>query len=127
MLPLRYPIAWALSGWGLVVFVAVGSVIPGAVITGFSSADKIVHMLSYFLLMIWFSGLYSRQRHVVIALILVTFGGLLEFLQAVLPYRFFDPLDLLANTVGVALGLLLSFTLLAGWCQRIERALGYYN
>ena len=127
MLPLQYPIAWALSGWGLVVFVAVGSVMPGAVIPEFPSADKIVHMLAYFLLMIWFSGLYSRQRHVVIALILVTFGGLLEFLQAVLPYRFFDPLDLLANTVGVALGLLLSFTLLAGWCQRIERTLGYYN
>ena len=127
MLPLRYPIAWALPGWGLLVFVAAGSVLPGAVITGFPSADKIVHMLSYFLLMIWFSGLYSRQRHVVIALIFITFGVLLEFLQTQLPYRFFDPLDLVANTVGVALGLLLSLTLLAGWCQRIERVLGYYN
>ena len=127
MLPLRYPIAWALPGWGLLVFVAAGSVLPGAVITGFPSADKIVHMLSYFLLMIWFSGLYSRQRHVVIALIFITFGVLLEFLQTQLPYRFFDPLDLVANTVGVALGLLLSLTLLAEWCQRIERVLGYYN
>ena len=63
----------------------------------------------------------------VIALILIVFGVLLEFLQTQLPYRLFDPLDLLANAVGVALGLLLSLTLLAEWCQRIEQALGYYN
>ena len=128
MLPLRHPFVWLLPGWGLVLLVAGGSLIPGAVVTSFSSADKLVHALSYFLLMVWFAGLYAKRRHVAIALSLIVLGVVLEFIQARLPYRWFDPLDLLANAAGTLLGLVLSFTLLAGWCQRVERLfLGYHD
>lgn len=127
MLPLRYPLLWLLPGWGLVAAVAVGSLTPGAVLPDFTAADKFVHGLAYFLLMVWFSGLYARRRHAFIALLLIVFGLGLELAQARLPYRWFDPLDLLANVAGVLLGLGLSFAILAGWCQRLERLLGYHD
>jgi len=127
MLTLRYPVVWMLTGWALVVLVTVGSVIPGAVMDELAPSDKLMHGFAYFLLMIWFAGLYTKQRHAVIALLLIAFGSLLEIVQSRLPYRFFDPMDLLANATGVALGLLLSFALLAGWCQRVERFLGYHD
>ena len=125
MIPLRHPVLWTLLGWALLVLVATGSVIPGGVVVSqFSAADKLVHALSYFVLMAWFSGMYARQRQVAIALTLVLFGIVLEFVQAQLPYRQFDPLDLVANATGILLGFCLSLLVLAGWCQRVERVLG---
>ena len=115
---------WMLAGWALLLLVATGSVIPSVVVSEFAGADKAVHMLSYFVLMVWFSGMYARRRQAAIALTLILFGIVLEFIQAQLPYRQFDPLDLVANATGILLGLCLSFLVLAGWCQRVERVLG---
>ncbi len=121
MLSLRYPKAWWLPGFGFLVLVATGSLLPaGGVVTGFEHADKIVHALSYFILMIWFTGLYAKEEGKKIALFLIFFGILLEFIQARLPYRFFDPLDLIANAIGIFFGLFLSNIALGGWCKRIE-------
>ena len=128
MLSLRYPIAWWLPGFCFLVLVATGSLIPaGGVITGFEHADKLVHAFSYFILMAWFTGLYAKGKGKKIAFFLVFFGVLLEFIQARLPYRFFDPLDLVANTVGIAFGLFLSAIALGGWCQRVEGFLGNHD
>ena len=124
MIPLRHPMLWMLAGWALLLLVVTGSVIPSVVVSEFAATDKVVHMLSYFVLMVWFSGMYARRRQVVIALTLILFGIVLEFVQAQLPYRLFDPLDLVANATGILLGLCLSFLVLAGWCQRVERVLG---
>ncbi len=115
---------WMLAGWALLLLVVTGSVIPSVVVSEFAAADKVAHMLSYFVLMVWFSGMYARRRQAVIALTLILFGIVLEFVQAQLPYRLFDPLDLVANATGILLGLCLSFLVLAGWCQRVERVLG---
>ena len=121
MLPLRYPLIWWVLGWLLVASVTAGSVLPGSVVRGFAAADKLVHGGSYLLLMVWFAGLYRRQRHGLIALTLLALGVGLEFVQARLPYRAFDPVDLLANAAGISLGLVLSVWVLAGWCQRVEQ------
>ena len=125
MLSLRYPIAWWLSGFGLLLLVATGSLIPGGGVTiGFEHADKIVHALSYFVLIVWFAGLYAKGKCKQVALFLIAFGVLLEFIQARVSYRFFDPLDIIANTGGIVFGLLLSTFKLGGWCQRVEMLLG---
>ena len=125
VLSLRYPIVWGLSGFGLLVLVAAGSLMPGGgVVIEFEHSDKIVHVLSYFVLIVWFAGLYAKGRCKKIAFFLIVFGMLLEFIQAQLPYRMFDPLDIIANTGGVVLGLLLSTFILGGWCQRVEMLLG---
>ena len=121
VLSLRYPLAWWLPGFGFLVLVATGSLIPsGGVITGFEHADKFVHAFCYFILMVWFTGLYAKGEGKKIAFVLVFFGILLEFIQGRLPYRFFDPLDLIANAVGVLFGLFLSAIALGGWCKRVE-------
>ena len=124
MIPLRHPVLWMLSGSVLLLLVVTGSVIPGVVVSEYDGADKVVHMLSYFVLMVWFSGMYARRRQAPIALTLILFGIVLEFIQAQLPYRQFDPLDLVANATGILLGLCLSLLVLSGWCQRVERVLG---
>ena len=123
MLPLRYPWIWMLFGWLLVAGVVVGSLMPDAPLRGLQLSDKAQHAFSYGVLMVWFAGLYARKRHAWIALTVLTLGFVLEIIQSRLSYRSFDPTDLLANLGGVIVGFGLSFWLLAGWCQRIERHL----
>jgi VanZ family protein len=71
--------------------------------------------------MVWFAGLYPRARHLLIAVTLIGLGIALDVAQGGTATRTFDVLDILADTVGVAVGLVLSMVLLGGWCQRVER------
>lgn len=121
MLRLRYPWLWSFLGWSLVVAVLVGSLMPGDLVGDYRISDKLVHAGSYFLLMVWFAGLYPRRLHVLIALVLFALGVAIELLQGAIASRSFDPMDVVANTAGILLGLGLSLWLLAGWCQRMER------
>ena len=123
MLPLRYSTVWSLLGWMLVFIVIAVSLLPGPAVVYYSLIDKIGHAFSYCLLMVWFAGLYTRRWHVVIAFALVAQSAVLELVQAGLPYRSFDTMDLLANTGGIAVGLMLSLLVLAGWCLMVEKRL----
>ncbi len=124
MLPLKFPWLWLSFGLALVVGVVAASIFPGVGIGALG--DKAAHAASYCLLMIWFSGLYARRYHGIVAVTLLALGVALEMIQLKLPYRFFEPADLLANATGVFIGLGLSFWLFAGWCQRMESRLGYH-
>jgi VanZ family protein len=124
LLPLRYPTTWALLGWLLVVGVATGSLLPGPVVAQVMSYnDKLMHASSYFVLMVWFGGLYPRGKHLRIAVALLGLGVALDLLQGLTATRSLDIFDIAANTVGLVLGLVLSMSLLEGWCQRLERRL----
>lgn len=123
MLPLRYPWLWRLLGWALVAGIVIGSLGPDDPMQLMPFPDDVIHASSYALLMAWFAGMYARQRHGWIALIVLTLGLILEIIQSRLSYRSFDPFDLLANALGVTIGFVLSFWFLAGWCQRLERRL----
>jgi VanZ family protein len=124
VLQLRYPWIWLLVGWVLVLAVCGGSVVPGDSLGEVGRInDKLLHAGSYFVLMVWFAGLYPRRLHGVIALVLLSLGVALELVQDTLASRYFDPLDVVANAAGVLLGLLLSVSVLEGWCQRVEQRL----
>ncbi|HLF10279.1 MAG TPA: VanZ family protein [Gammaproteobacteria bacterium] len=123
MLPLRYPWFWMCLGWLLVIGVCVGSLVPGDMLRTVSIGDKVLHAGSYFLLMVWFAGLYSRRRHVWIAVILLGLGIVLDAAQGGTATRTFDLRDIFAGGLGILFGLVLSFWLLEGWCQRLERLL----
>lgn len=123
MLPLRYPWAWTAFGWLLVAAVVAGSLLPGHRLPAVFLQDKLVHAGSYFLLMIWFAGLYERRRHVYIALFLLALGLSLDLVQSRMSTRSFEMLDIAANGVGILAGFVLARVLLAGWCQRVERLL----
>lgn len=121
MLPLKHPWFWATVGWLLVAGVVVGSLMPGPALHAIAVGDKLLHAGSYCLLMLWFGGLYPRRRHPWLALALFAFGCALDALQATTATRSFDLRDITANGSGILIGLVLTATLLEGWCQRLER------
>lgn len=123
MLPLRFPWVWLILGWLMVAAVCVGSLLPGSSLPVVRIEDKLLHAGSYFLLMLWFAGVYEKRRHMVLALVLVLLGLSLDVIQGGLSSRSFELLDVLANTIGIAVAWGLSSWLLGGWCLRVERLL----
>jgi hypothetical protein len=70
----------------------------------------------------WFGGLYPRVKHLSVGAALLFLGISLDVLQGVATTtRTFDLLDIAADAVGILVALALSFSLLEGWCQRLER------
>ncbi len=121
MLDLRFPWLWMGFGWLLVAGVCLGSLVPAAHVNGFID-DKIAHFASYFVLTVWFSGLYSKvSYYIVVAAIVIAFGALLDVMQTATATRHFDLIDVLANAAGAIVGLVLSIAVLGGWCGRVER------
>lgn len=125
MLPLRYPWAWLSLGSLLVVAVCVGSLVPAQTLqaVSFEIGDKLLHGASYFVLMIWFAGLFARRHHFLVAAVLLALGVGLDVAQSRTATRSFELEDIAADGVGILCGLMLSWSLLAGWCQRLERRL----
>ncbi|HUL81669.1 MAG TPA: VanZ family protein [Gammaproteobacteria bacterium] len=124
MLPLRYPRFWLALGWLLVAGVILGSLLPGPVIQEITPAlnDKLMHFTAYFVLMVWFAGLYPHAKHVRVGLALLALGAALDILQGVATRtRSFELLDIAADGVGILAALLLSAWFLEGWCLRVER------
>ena len=124
MLPLRYPQIWLSLGWLLVLGVIVGSLLPAPIMREIVPAisDKLMHFGAYFALMAWFAGLYPRGKHLRIAVALVALGTALDVLQGTMTRtRSFELLDIAADAVGIVVALLLSISLLEGWCLRVER------
>jgi glycopeptide antibiotics resistance protein len=58
-----------------------------------------------------------------IAAVLFALGLGLDLLQLLTETRSFDWYDVAMNSAGVGAGLALSFLLLGGWCERVERRL----
>ena len=123
MLPVRYPWVWLSLGWLLVLGVIVGSLVPGEMLRAVTINDKIMHAGAYFVLMVWFAGLYRRSRHPLIAAVLIALGVGLDMLQGATETRTLDILDIGADAAGILAGLLLSVWVLEGWCVRLERLL----
>jgi VanZ family protein len=121
LLPLRFPKTWSALGWLLVIGVVIGSLVPGQNLPAVD--DKLMHAGTYGLLMVWFSGLYRRGLYVVIAAALAALGITLDWLQGFTRTRSLDWEDIAANSAGIVVGCVLAFSLVGGWCQRIERRL----
>ena len=100
--------------YALTLVGVVGSLVPPRHIEQltFSFSDKSIHALYYFMLSVGWLHTYAqknkiKQLYVVLALWLM--GFLLECLQALLPInRMMDAYDLLANGLGILIGLLLA-------------------
>ena len=118
---LKYMRFWLGGGWLLVLVAMVMSVLPGLPTFPVLYSDKIFHASTYFVLMIWFSGIYLPSRYWSIALALALLGVALEFFQTLFPYRFFDSWDIAANMTGVAIAWLVAVKGRGNWCQLIER------
>jgi VanZ family protein len=109
-MPSRLKLAglWYTVGSTLLLLVAVVSLMP---VGDVGVNDKFAHLLTYALLAGWFSLLvkgWLSLGYVITGLIL--FGILIEILQGMTGYRFFEMGDIYANGSGVLIGSLIFLT-----------------
>jgi len=122
---LRLRPLWLLCGWAmlaLVVWLSLTGDPPEVV--DFPFVDKVEHLLAYAILMGWFGQIYAvtrSQRGWLIGLALM--GIAIEYLQGWSGVRFFDPADMLANTLGALLGYWLTRGPLEGVLARVDSRL----
>jgi VanZ family protein len=92
-------------GWGWAAAIVWLSLTPAPPKLDFEHGDKLGHFLSYGALAFWFCLLYSKTWvRIFYAVGFIVMGIGLEFVQGWLGYRTYDPFDMLANSIGVALG-----------------------
>jgi VanZ family protein len=104
--------------------VVVLSLIPIDVDLG-ENRDKLAHFVAYGSLAFWFGMLYDgRGRQLRVALGFAAMGVALEFLQGLTDYRTFEVADMIANTIGAALGWGLAQTPLRNGLEWAERLIG---
>jgi VanZ family protein len=118
----RRPRLWLGLWFAAIVAVIVLSLIPPPPMAVPRNFDKVEHLFGYWLLAAGAVQLFARRgTQLWSGSGLVAMGVALEFAQSLLTQtRVGDPADALANTTGVALGLLLSLTPAATWLQRMD-------
>jgi len=107
---LKYKLLWLAIGYALVSYIIYSSLTPDPIEfdVDFGDVDKYGHFTSYFVLMGWFMQIYHTKKMVIVCTVaLVSLGVALEFIQEMTGYRYFDIYDMLANSLGILLALLL--------------------
>ena len=129
MLELRYPGRWQTAGAVLLLAVLCATVMPDlgwwpdSPRPSVPNTDKIAHFVVFCGLALWFSGQYARQRFWRIGIGLLAYGALIELVQSMLSYRSAEWLDLVADGLGIVVGLVIAMAGVAGWSVRVENAL----
>jgi VanZ family protein len=96
-------------GWALVAAILWLSLTPAPPKVDIDHADKVGHLLAYGGLMFWFCLLYTRTKiRAAYALGFIALGIAIEFLQGWSGYRSFEVADMVADGLGVVLGLTLA-------------------
>ena len=107
----RYQKLWLTVGYiliALVIYLSVTSSppLPDAEIPYF---DKVGHLLAYFILMGWFAQIYHlKKQRLIYACLFVVLGVAMEFVQSFDPARMAEFADIVANTSGVVIALLIT-------------------
>lgn len=125
---LKLRFLWLTIGYALVALVVFLSLTssPVDLELGFPLQDKLFHALAYFTLMAWFSQIYHhRFQRNMIAVVFVLMGVTLEYLQGFDPNRYFEIADMIANSIGVALGFSVALTSAKNILVRVEQVIGY--
>jgi VanZ family protein len=108
---------------GVVLLLAatVVCLVPGHELpSSFELNDKISHLVGHGALAAYFTGLVPRKRWWKILLLLVIFGAGIEVAQYYMHAgREGDPRDVVANGLGVCLGLLVGFLGVSRWPQLV--------
>jgi VanZ family protein len=123
-LPLRYPRLWLVGGWLLIGLAVIASLSPARDLPHVSGGDKMHHFIAYFSMTLWFAGIYPRSQYVWIGIAMVALGALIEGAQGAMGLgRQADLRDIVANTSGVTVALILACIGLGGWTQWVEKRL----
>lgn len=116
---------WLSLGVGLVAAVIYLSLTahPPEVVS-FAFSDKVGHFLAYAVLMGWFGQIFNGRIPLFLFVIGFVFMGIsLEYVQGMGHHRHFEYADMVANTIGVVLGLLLTITIFKGSFHWFEHRL----
>jgi VanZ family protein len=100
---------WFGLAYSMLLVVAALSLTPA--VPNIGGSDKLGHFLAYAALSIAFSVIIRQRLSLWRVLFgLIAFGILMEYLQGLTGYRYADPEDALANSIGVVFGLLFHFS-----------------
>lgn len=120
-LSLRHPWVWLGLGWTFIVCAVVVSLVPGQKLPPTGVSDKVEHSIAYALLTLWFAGVYPRTSYLRVGLGMLGLGVAIEIAQGLMPFgRHTDLRDVIANSLGIAVGLGVALIGLGGWAQRFE-------
>jgi VanZ family protein len=114
--------AWATIGWALVFLTIVLSLRPSPAAFAAGNLDKLVHVLTYATLTLWFIQLAPAERWIRIALWFLGMGIAIEIAQGQTGYRYFSFADIWANATGIVTALLAARCGLSNlliWCERV--------
>lgn len=105
MNPTRITAYWQAAGWLGVGLIITLSLTPAPPQINIENGDKFGHLAAYGLVTLWFAQFYTglRQR-IWLAVGMVALGVAMEYAQGATGYRMFDVADMIADTVGVAIG-----------------------
>jgi len=128
MLPLRYSRHWRVASLILLLVVLAGTLMPavwfwpdrGQFLAWFVDVDKWLHGVTFVVLAIWFAGQYRPRSYWRIGTGLIFFGVLIEACQRLVTYRSAELFDIVADSIGIAIGLIIAMAGLGGWSLRIE-------
>jgi VanZ family protein len=118
---LRYRRLWLSIGVIMVLVVTTVCLVPGKELPTVGLSDKSEHLIAFGALAFWFGSIVVRRDLLWVGLAVVGFGGLIELAQGAMGLgREADWFDLLADTLGVVIGLVLALTPLGHWARWFE-------
>lgn len=122
---LRFRRLWFGAGMVIAAAILIVCLMPGNKLPDLKNiSDKTEHMVAFAMLSFWFGSILVRRDLVWLALALVAFGGLIELAQGVMRLgRHGDVHDLIADTIGVVIGITLALTPLGRWARWVENHL----
>lgn len=126
MLSLRYARRWQIAGIFLLAAVLAFALVPPDWLrldeadSPFLISDKWLHGATFMVLALWFSGQYARQSYWRLVVGLVAFGLLIEVTQRMVAYRTAEWTDLVADLLGIGVGMTIALAGAGGWCLRFE-------
>ena len=122
----KYRMLWLAIGYALVSIVIYLSVAsePPEVELGFKLQDKFFHALAYFFLMFWFAQIYHvKKQRLIYALFFIALGIAMEGVQSFDPKRYAEFDDMVANSLGVAIAILVTKRSLKNILYHLEQRL----
>ncbi len=120
---MHYKKQWFIVGIIYIGLILVGSLIniPEGNFEKIEHNDKIIHFIMYFILVGWFVQLYQKPAtRTLILTSAIILGMIIEYLQGMTPYRSFDLLDEIANSLGACCAYLLARTSFASVLHKID-------
>lgn len=102
---------WIALGLALIAAIWVLSLIPAPPQVGLDHEDKMEHFLAYGTLMLWWAQISGRTRdRFIMAIAFVVMGVVIEFVQDFTAWRTYEVNDMIANSIGVAIGWVIACT-----------------